>query len=61
MMIISKLICILFIIVLVILSWKTTEYFNRLPENAESRPLIAWDVLMLICMLSFMVFRLIRA
>ena len=60
MMVIGKLLCILFIIVLVVLIWKTTEYFNRLPVTDNDRPLIAWNVLMLICMLSFMVFRLIQ-
>lgn len=57
---IGKLLCILFIIVLVVLIWKTGEYFNRLPVTDSDRPLIAWDWLMLLCMLIGVVIMLIK-
>ena len=59
-MIIGKLLCILFIIVLVVLIWKTAEYFNRLPVTDNDRPLIAWDWLALVCMLVSVVIILIK-
>ena len=57
---IGKLLCILLIIVLVVLIWKTGEYFNRLPVTDNDRPLIAWDWLALLCMLIGVVIMLIK-
>ena len=57
---IGKLLCIILIIVLVVLIWRNTDYFSDLSETDEWRGLIAWDVLMLICMLIGVVIKLIK-
>lgn len=59
LMVAGKVLCILFVVILTVLIWKTAEYFNRLPEKDKHKPLIAWDVLMLVIMLVFVVMRLI--
>lgn len=59
LLIAGKVVCILFIVILAVLIWKTAEYFNRLPEKDKNKPLLAWDVLMLFLMLIFLVVRLI--
>ena len=59
LMALGKLICLLFILVLAVLGWKTAEYFNTLPENDKNKPLIAWDVLMLCSMMLYLVVRLL--
>lgn len=60
MLIISKLLCIISIIILVVLIWKNGEYFERLPVTGEDRSLIAWDLLMLVCMMISIVIKLIK-
>lgn len=55
----GKVLCILSVVILAVLIWKTAEYFNGLPEKDKNKPLIAWDVLMLASMLVFLVVRLI--
>lgn len=45
--------------VLSVLVIKTFEYFNRLQMHDTHRPLLAWDVLMLFCMLAYLVVMLI--
>ncbi len=57
--VIGELLCILFVVILAVLIWKTAEYFNGLPEKDKNKPLIAWDTLMLFLMLAFLVVRLI--
>ena len=59
LLIAGKVVCILFIVILAVLIWKTAEYFNRLQEKDKNKPLLAWDVLMLFLMLIFLVVRLI--
>lgn len=59
LMIFSKIVWILYSVVLTILIWKTAEYFNSLPENDKHKPLLAWDALMLSCMLISYIMRLI--
>ena len=61
LMIAGKVVCILFILVLAVLIWKTAEYFNRLPKHDKNAPLLAWDVLMLFIMLVSLIMRLIMA
>ena len=51
--------CNLFIAVLAVLVWKTGEYFNRIPDADRSKPLLAWDLLMLITVLFYFVFKII--
>ena len=57
----GKWVCVLLIVVLTILIWKTVEYFNWLPESEKAKPVIAWDVLMLFLMLVFSVVKLVMA
>lgn len=57
--VVGKALCILSVVVLAVLIWKTAEYFNKLPETDKNKPLIAWDVLMLFLMLMFLVYKLI--
>lgn len=45
--------------VLSVLVIKTFEYFNHLQMHDTHRPLLAWDVLMLFCMLAYLVVMLI--
>lgn len=59
LMVAGRVLCILFSVILSILIWKTAEYFNGLPEKDKNKPLIAWDVLMLVLMLIFLVVRLV--
>ena len=59
LVVVGKVLCILFSVILSVLIWKTAEYFNRLSENDKNKPLIAWDVLMLFIMLVFLIVRLI--
>lgn len=47
------------IVILAILIWKTAEYFNRLPEKDRAKPVIAWDILVLILTLIALSARLI--
>ena len=56
--IIGRIFCTLFSVILSVLVCKTVGYFNRLPENAPIKPLIAWDALMLFGMLIFLVVKL---
>lgn len=44
-----------------VLTWKTIEYFNNLPENAKSKPLLAWDGLMLLSVFVFSLINLLIA
>ena len=59
--IVGRSLCVAFSLVIAGLAWKTVEYFNKLPETDTNKPLIAWDTLMLFCMLIFLVVRLIMA
>lgn len=43
----GKWVCVLLIVILTVLIWKTMEYFNQPPETEKAKPVIAWDVLML--------------
>lgn len=61
LMVAGKVVCILFIIVLTVLIWKTAEYFNRLPKTDKHTPLLAWDVLVLFITLCYFVVKLITA
>ena len=55
----SRAVCIVFIIVLVVLIWKTLEYFGKLQMHDSSRTLIAWDWLMLVIFLFYLVLKII--
>lgn len=57
--IVGRILCILFSVILSVLIWKTAEFFNKLPENFPAKPLIAWDTLMLFIALVFLIVRLI--
>ena len=46
-----KLCSLLFMFVLTLLIWVTIEYFSKLPEADKNKPIIAWDILMLILFL----------
>ena len=59
MMVVAKVLYIVGIGILVILGWKTAEYFNRLPEAHTARPLLAWDVLVLFLSALYLVVRLV--
>lgn len=61
LMVAGKLVCIFCIIVLVVLIWKTAEYFNGLQMKDKNKPLIAWDMLMLFFLLISLMIRLIMA
>lgn len=50
MIILGRLVHLLFLMVLCVLIWITTDYFSTLPESNKYKPLIAWDALMLIVM-----------
>lgn len=55
--IISRVVCILCIIVLSILAWKTRGYFNRIPE--KDKPLIGCDWLVILCVEVYLVLKLV--
>lgn len=55
---IGRVICIIFILLLGVLVWKTAEYFNSLPKYDKNSPLLAWDTLVLFLM---MIYLLIKA
>lgn len=57
--IVGRVLCILFSVILSVLIWKTAEYFSTLPDTDKHKPLIAWDVLMLFLMLALLIVRLI--
>ena len=46
-MIVIRLLGIILLLVVAICAWKTTEYFNTLPENNKYKPVLAWDVMLL--------------
>ncbi len=54
----SRALCILLTAVLAVLVWKTGEYFNKIPEADRSKPLLAWDLLVLIMVLCYLLFKL---
>lgn len=56
---VSKVSCIVFILVLAILLWKTGEYFNTLPEKEKGKPIIAWNMLVILFTLIALVMRLL--
>ena len=53
----NKLVNIISIVTLVVLVWKTAEYFNWLKNGDKGKTLIAWDCLMLIIMLCSSIMR----
>ena len=57
--VVGKWVCVLLIVILTVLIWKTAEYFNQLREGAWGKSVIAWDVLMLFLMLIFSVVKLV--
>ncbi len=56
---VAKVFCILLILILAILLWKTGEYFNTLPEKERGKPIIAWDMLVMFFTLIALVMRLL--
>ena len=46
-MVVLKLLCVLMLIILVVCTWKSVEYFNTLPETNKYKPLLAWDIIIL--------------
>ena len=59
-MILSRVIWIIFSVILSVLIWKTAEYFNSLSEKDKHKPLLAWNTLMMFIMLISYVLRLIK-
>jgi SNF family Na+-dependent transporter len=59
--VVGKVVCILFILVLSVLIWKTAEYFNGLQKTDKHTPLLAWDVLVLFITLCYFAVRLVIA
>ena len=57
--IILRLIGLVFLVIVVICTWKTGEYFNTLPEGNEYKPLIAWDVLILFIVAVALIMRIV--
>ena len=57
--IVGRALSLVFIAIVIILIWKTAEYFNTLPESDKNRHILSWDVLMLFCWLVCLVTRLI--
>lgn len=51
----------LFIVILSVLVWKTTEYFNGIPETSKHKPLLAWDILILFLVLVSLVVKVLKA
>ena len=42
-----------------LLIYKTTEYFQILPQNHKIKPVLAWDIIVLLCVLIFSVVKLL--
>lgn len=47
MQIVLRVICLVFLAVVIICIVKTAEYFNTLPESNKYKSVIAWDLLVL--------------
>lgn len=56
---VAKVACIVFILILAVLLWKTGEYFNTIPEDGKGKPIIAWDMVVLFFTLIALVMRLL--
>lgn len=59
LLIVSRALCTLLTAVLAVLVWKTGEYFNKIPEADRSKPLLAWDLLVLIMVLCYLLYKLV--
>lgn len=42
-----KLVCIIFLIVVLACIWKTAEFFNELPDRNRYKPVLSWDLLVM--------------
>lgn len=59
LMVAGRVVCAILIFILAVLVWKTTEYFNTLPDSNKVKPLLAWDVLALFVMLIALIIKLV--
>lgn len=55
LIVIGKAVRILSIVINTILIWKTVEYFSKLPERDENKPLLAWDTISLSLTLVYLI------
>ena len=47
------------LVIVVICIWKTTEYFNTIPEGNKYKPVIAWDLMVLFFVAIALIMRII--
>lgn len=47
------------LVIVVICIWKTAEYFNTMPEGNKYKPLMAWDLLVLVFVAIALIIRII--
>lgn len=58
-MIVFKFICVIFLIVVILCMWKTTEFFTGLSDMHKYRGVIAWDLLILFVVMVYLIFKTI--
>ena len=61
LVVVGRVLSIIAIVILSVLTWKTSEYFSRLPENDRNKPLIAWNVIVIFLEAIYLVIKLILA
>lgn len=61
MAMLSRILWLLCTVVLGVLVWNSLTYFNGIPEGNKNKPLLAWDIIMLMIMLGYSVVRLVIA
>ena len=54
-----RILAIVFLVIVVICTWKTAEFFNTLPEGYKHKTVIAWDVLVLFFVAIALIIRIV--